>query len=524
MTALSRSIGNSIFDSNPVFDKREPRAARPTDGWRELQQSLNGSTSGAALQRTGLPDFLQAAQQPGASTRLLDAAPVAFSVARNDSAAISISSLATAASARSGGFSSLDDQITAGTLNLKVNGASYNVAIAQGATLKDVVGSVRALGADVNATVERDAGLYFLRITNRSTGYDTGGAPDDALTITETSSGSDGKQLGARIDNVATNAAFTINGVSQLRRQNLITDAQSGTSVDLTKVSAGIAPALAPDTFAEFGPGSASGPGRRYVVSVESLAQAAEARSALFSSEKDLVKAGTLSLAVEGRRFNVTVNDGDTLAAVRQRIEDSGAGSASIVNDSGGVRLSITSRQKGFPLRGTPADALSVSETSTGSSGQSLGATVRAATNAVVRVNGTATTSRSDTVTGAVPGFTLSLKKVSFEGGGEVITLPAPGRKPPVNVDNAIDRVLQAQLLTTRGIAPPQEEDKLNQVRQRNDAAEKVGETRRPAAGGNESSRNDILDKLTAVDGIFGGLRSASQFLSALSSSSADAQ
>jgi len=520
MTALSRSIGNSIFDSNLVFDKSVSRAARPTDGWRELQQSLNGSTPGAALRRTGLPDFLQAAQQSGASTRMLDAAPVAFSVARSDSAAISISSLATAASARSGGFSSLDDEVTAGTLNLKVGGASYNVAIAQGATLKDVVGSVRALGADINTTVERDRGQYFLR-----TGYDTSGAPDDALTISETSTGAGGKQFGARIDNVATNAAFTINGVSQVRRQNLITDAQSGTSVDLAKVSAGISPALGPDTFAEFGPSSASGPGRRYLVSVESLAQAAEARSALFSSEKDLVKAGTFSLAVEGRRFNVAVRDGDTLAQVRQRIEDSGAGvRASIVNDSGGVRLSITSRQKGFPARGTPADALSVSETSTGSSGQSLGASVRAATNAVVRVNGSATTSRSDTVTGAVPGFTLSLKKVSFEAGGEVITLPAPGRRPPVNVDNALDRVLQAQLLTTRGIAAPQEEDKLNQVRQRGDAADKIQETRKPATGGNESSRNDILNKLTAVDGIFGGLRSARQFLAALSSDSADAQ
>ncbi|HET6279427.1 MAG TPA: hypothetical protein VFH73_00615 [Polyangia bacterium] len=484
---------------------------------------MSSGTSGT-FRRAGLPDFVQATHQPDASNRVLDAAPVAFSVARSESAAISISSLATAASARSGGFSSLDDQVTAGTLNLKVNGASYNVAIAQGATLKDVVGSIRALGADVNAGVERDGGQYFLRITNRSTGYDTGRAPDDALTISETSTGSDGQRLAARIDNVATNAAFTINGVTQVRRQNLVTDAQSGTSVDLAKVSAGISPALAPDNFAEFGPAASAGPGRRYLVSVESLAEAAEARSALFASEKELVKAGTFSLAVEGRRFGVAVNDGDTLAQVRQRIEDSGADvRASIVNDSGGVRLSITSRQKGYPVRGTPADALSVGESSTGSSGQSLNATVRAATNAVVNVNGTVTSSRSDTVTGAVPGFTLSLKKVS-ENGGEVIALPAPGRKPPINVDNALDRVLQAQLLTTRGIAAPIEEEKLNQVRQRSEIADKTQDTRKPAAGGNESSRGDILNKLTAVDGIFGGLRSARQFLAALSSDSADAQ
>lgn len=517
MTALSRSIGDSLFDSNLVFDKRASRVVRPADGLRALQRSLTGDPQQA--RRASLPDFLAAAQPAAQFNRVLETPPAAFSVTRAEQSgtSISIASLATAASARSTGFSSLDDQVTAGTLSLKLKGQSYAVTIAQGATLKDVANSVRGLGADVDASIEREGAKVFLQIKRRSTGYSVADGPDAALSLSETVTGTDGQRLGAEISNVATNAVFSINGVTQVRAQNLITDAQSGTSIDLARVSAGIAPALAPDAFTDFGASKSRGTGQGFLVSVESLSRAAEARSGLFRSENELIKAGTLALAVEGRSFNVAINDGDTLGQVRQRIEASGADvRAALVADSGGVRLSLTSRQTGYPLRGRPEDALAVSETSTtGAGGQSLGLSItQAATNAVVKVNGAATSSRTDDVTGAVPGFTLSLKKVSSSG--ELVTLPVARGRTPVDVGNEVNRVLQAQLLTTRVIAPPQEEEKVRQTRQKLDVSDKVQEARKPIAG-SESSRADILKKLTAVDDIFGGLKATGQFLESAS-------
>ena len=99
-----------------------------------------------------------------------------------------------------------------------------------------------------------------------------------------------------------------------------------------------------------------------YNVTVSKLAMAQSVASGAFASSGDTVGSGTMTITL-GRWDDtasaftpktgatpvaITVGDGDTLAAVRDKINAAGAGVvASIVNDASGARLSIRSKDTG---------------------------------------------------------------------------------------------------------------------------------------------------------------------------------
>ena len=514
-------IGLRLFDGTPLSGRRAPSTSQPLDQLRALSRSL--SQPDRRLQTTGaaLPDFVRAATANLSAVRGagVDSDSGAFTLARASADTLSVTSLASAAHARSSGFASPDDEVTAATLGLTIGSRTYNVNVAQGAKLKDVVAGIRASGAPVDATLVNDPGqpgTLRLSVTARATGYAPSGNADEALTISETDAGVSGKALGLVVDHRATNALYTLHGVALVGRDNRFTDDLTGATIDLTNPTG---PGSTRQAVLKGSATPSDGGGDGALVSVDSVAQAAEARSGIFASENAAVKAGTLSLTVEGKRFDVAINSGDTLADVRRGIENSGASvRATLVKDGGGVRLSIAAREPGYPLKGRPEDALAVTETSTGEGGgQALGVAVtQAARNARVTVNGTVIESRSNTISNAIPGFTLNAKHVSASP--EVVTVPTGGVRTPVNVENELNRVLQAQLLKPRdlGFAGDSNDNGKDDVKQLGDPT-KTTPARRPAGGGNESSRRDILQKLTAVDNIFGGLKAAQAFLATAS-------
>ncbi|HEY2901164.1 MAG TPA: hypothetical protein VGL59_11350 [Polyangia bacterium] len=526
MSAISLT-GLQLFDTPLAFQKQSSPvpSKNPLDGLRALVQSLTQPDPGLQAGRDSgiLPDFLSAASSAAASLRSTgtsSSSSGAFSVTRNAIVdPVHVSSLATAAHARSSGFSSLDDEVTAGTLALQINGAKYTLNIAQGETLKDVVAGVRGLGAPVDATVENDGGKLRLGITTRATGFKPSGSASDALTVSETDSGSTGQLLGVAVDHHATNAIFTLHGVAQQQTDNHVTDAVTGASFDLTNPPASTASSGTADATqrsAQLLRGVVGTPiGAR--ISVDSLASAAQVRSSLYASADAAVKSGTLSLNVEGKQTDVTINEGDTLADVRRNIQNSGAAvNATLVSDSGGVHLSIIASATGYPLKGRPEDALTVTENSTGASGQSLNPSVtQAATNASVTVDGTTTQSRSNAVTGAIAGFTLNAQHLSTTG-AEVVTLPGiGGLRAPINVENELNRVLQAQLLKPRDFGVTDATAVKKDDVTANDPTKSAAARGQPD-GGTESSRRDILQKLTAVDDIFGALQAAHTLLQAI--------
>lgn len=151
----------------------------------------------------------------------------------------------------------------------------------------------------------------------------------------------------------------------------------------------------------------------RYSVQVQALAQAAKARSDGFAAG-ETVQGGTLDLSVMGQSYSVTLTDGMSLSEVATAVNQSGAPvSAVVLSDGTKEYLSLTNRDTGYPLTGAPGDALSVSETSTGSTGKPLGlAIAQGAANAVVEVDGLPMTRMSNDVSDAVPGLKLSLRSL----------------------------------------------------------------------------------------------------------------
>ncbi len=161
-------------------------------------------------------------------------------------------------------------------------------------------------------------------------------------------------------------------------------------------------------------PGSDASAGR-YSIQTLSLANAAKARSTAFSSSASEVKAGTLSISVSGTAYSVAIAQGATLADVAETISTSGAPvTASVISDGTQSYLSITNKDTGYTIGGDPSNALVITESSTGSSGTALGATITsAATNARVKVDGLTIERKSNEISDAVPGTTLTLKQIT---------------------------------------------------------------------------------------------------------------
>lgn len=159
-------------------------------------------------------------------------------------------------------------------------------------------------------------------------------------------------------------------------------------------------------------PSPSSAPGR-YAVQVDDLAQPARARSQAFGSASAAVTGGSLDLSVDGTTTSVTIDDGMTLTQLADRISRSGAGvSATVLETNGQAFLSITRRDTGFVVGQPASSALTITETSTGSAGQALGAAItQTATNARLTVDGLPFERRSNVVSDVVPGTTLTLSK-----------------------------------------------------------------------------------------------------------------
>jgi flagellar hook-associated protein 2 len=190
----------------------------------------------------------------------------------------------------------------------------------------------------------------------------------------------------------------------------------------------------------------------RYDVKVGTLASAAQQRSAAFTDGTSPVRGGTLDMTVMGKPYQVVMPDGATLADVALLIRQSGAPvNATVLSNGSAAYLSITNLNTGFPLTGVAADALSITETTTGVLGQALGAAeTQPAGNASVTVNGLPFTRQSNTATDVIPGVTLTLKATTAATESLVVDNDVEGTAKNLQkfVDsyNSVLKLVQAQL------------------------------------------------------------------------------
>jgi flagellar hook-associated protein 2 len=173
--------------------------------------------------------------------------------------------------------------------------------------------------------------------------------------------------------------------------------------------TSGLAPIQADSTYADFAAtGSAPAEGD-YTVQVDTMARAAKMRSDPFSSAQDpaaLGLTGTLQFSVDGVTSPSTAIDmtGMSLSALAEAINQQVPQvSAAVVSSGTGYSLSVTRNSTGYST--TQDGALQV----VGGVGLNL-QTIQQAQNASLTVDKLAITSQSNTITGAIPGVTLTLR------------------------------------------------------------------------------------------------------------------
>lgn len=193
----------------------------------DLTSKMNALSSAATtLKTSGALAFTQQGTSSGFSI-------TAGSAATAGRYGVTVDQLATAAKARSAQFTSAADPVSAGTLNLSINGTDTAVTITDGMTLSQVAKAINDSGASVTATVLESNGQAFLSLNSKNTGFTPGQPAASALTITETTTGSTGQALGLAITQSATNAKLSIDGLSFERASNTIDDVLPGVSFAL---------------------------------------------------------------------------------------------------------------------------------------------------------------------------------------------------------------------------------------------------------------------------------------------------
>jgi len=176
-----------------------------------------------------------------------------------------------------------------------------------------------------------------------------------------------------------------------------------------------------------------------FQVSVSQLARSQSVSSSAVAAT-DGFQAGTLSIQVgtwsgtsgtspsfaagSAAAVDVAISEGDTLSTVASKINAAGAGvTASVVTDLSGQRLvmrsATTGEAAGFQVSasgsGTGTALSGLAFDAPGSGAGMAANSVQWAANSVATVDGVTVTSATNTVTGAVPGLSLTLSQLSAD-------------------------------------------------------------------------------------------------------------
>lgn len=197
-------------------------------------------------------------------------------------------------------------------------------------------------------------------------------------------------------------------------------------STSLTSSFAGYAATVSDATVLVASASSTASAGT-YSLSVTQLAKSHSVRSNTdYAATTDTFNTGTLAISVGGGApVNVVIDGGNnTLAGIRQAINDAGAGvTATIINDGTTNRLVLTSSTSGS------SGSVAVAVTDDGSGGTHALAGLdsvnlvqtQPADDAIVTINGIAITRSSNTITDAIEGVTLALTKGTVATPGTAI-------------------------------------------------------------------------------------------------------
>jgi len=234
---LSSGLNDSAIIQSLVNIRQQPITQLQTEqAGIQTQVSDLGTI---ASQLTALQSAVDAFATGGVVASQVTSTNTAFTATAGTQAtpgqySVQVTALAAAAKARSQGFSSTSSPVTGGTLALTVQGTQYNLTITDGESLSDVASALNQLGAPINATILSDGTNQYLEVTDAQTGYPIGTNAANALSITETDTGTQGQDLNLAVFQSAANAAVTVDGLATTQTSNQVSDLIPGVTLNLS--------------------------------------------------------------------------------------------------------------------------------------------------------------------------------------------------------------------------------------------------------------------------------------------------
>lgn len=235
----------SGLDTNSIVDSLVKIESVPLDLLRARQSGMQTQVSilgDLASRMSALHDAAAAMKKGGVLALQSASTASAFSITTTTGGTagryqIEVTSLASAAKARSAGFTDAFSAVTGGTLSLTVQGNPFSVAITDGMTLRDVAAAINQTGAPVSASLIKDGTATYLALTNRDTGFPIGGSAADGLSVSMATTGGAGQALTLAVTSSAVNARFKVDGLAITRASNTVTDAVPGATLTLNAQS-----------------------------------------------------------------------------------------------------------------------------------------------------------------------------------------------------------------------------------------------------------------------------------------------
>jgi len=250
-------VGGLISGIDPqlIIDKMVALESRPIVNLQARQAALKVQVSAfgdllsklsslGSASRSFASDGVRAVKVAGSNQAF---SATASSAATPGTYSIAVQQLATAARTLSAGFSDPQGKVKAGQLQIEVQGETFDIDIEEGAKLPDVVDAIAASGAPVDVAILSDGRQSYLSITSRKMGHVIDAAPDTALVIRQTLTGTTGTALFAEDPAVpggtveyrhsAQNALLTLNGLAVERSSNEIADLLPGVRLSLKATS-----------------------------------------------------------------------------------------------------------------------------------------------------------------------------------------------------------------------------------------------------------------------------------------------
>jgi flagellar hook-associated protein 2 len=226
----------SGLDTNSIVDKLVAIESLPitTNSKRQSALSVQISTIGDLVSKIKTLSTTASNLSKGVAAASVASSPSGVTATTGTGAlpgtyTISVGSVASAAKARSTGFTSPNDTVAGGTLDLTVKGTAYHIDITANSDLGAVVSQINQSGAPISAAVISDGTNYYVSLTNRETGKPIGSGLTGGLTIDNDPTG-----LAFAVTQNATNATLTIDQTLNVESQtNEITNAIPGVTLNV---------------------------------------------------------------------------------------------------------------------------------------------------------------------------------------------------------------------------------------------------------------------------------------------------